>query len=698
MFRLGKYHYCPVRKFLYLEQQEIRLEPKMAEVLDYLLQHPERYVPLQELHDNVWSGRIVTDTAVRRVISRLRAQLEDNVEQPHILQSLPKRGYRLSFEPYELPLDLPVLDSISGGLSVVEPAPRSLSHLIGFTRIRRMLLLLVLVVLGAWLFVIERHSTDSAAVLSHTQSIQLPVNARVIALSSDGVKLLYQLKRGMERKHDIFIYYPKTHSSQLIAADSQFVSYGAFVEHDQALLLSFRDLASNTGRLELWQLNSDAVLTQKRVLLSQLESAIYPVALPEQNAALVSVGYPDKPDQHIYHRLQWQADGAARLEPFLDSSSYYRVDSVGSLSPNGRLFAYQRNSRPESDSEIQIVSMQERRLIQRLPYADTVHDTMWLDDDVLLVLGDIQLKAYRVSTRTWTTILQNQSDAMRRLVKSGPDILLVERHASERRLVELDLSVDKPLYSMVQRPADYQQWRYRHRYPDQTLAVRRTQQGFQLDVWHPEQPLTLLQTEAEMRIADQAADGRLLLKIGKRLALFNPSTNENLYVTNEQLFTENALFMHQDTGILYSHFSGGQWLIQHFDLSKRLHQTVLTGYRSIKASQDGYILSDVNGHLFHADKQLQQITALPVQVITLDVESWASVDGAIYWLTETPDGLALRRYNLKTQHAETIPVAADIAFLWLDVRADGRRLMLESTLTYQSRLQTVTADITEKLR
>lgn len=698
LFRLGKYQYCPARKFLFLAQQEIPLEPKMAEVLDYLLQHCERYVPIQELHDRVWAGRIVTDTAVRRVISRLRAQLEDNAEQPQILLSLPKRGYRIVVEVQELAPDTAMLDSISGGQStiVAEPLVADLQEPSKHFFNLWWAALLCTLLLG--LVLIYRGSSLTPATLNQDNSIQLPENSRVIASSTDGSKLLYQLHRGGQRQYDIFVFYTKSQTSQLLAASSQFVNYGIFVEQDNALLLTFRDLGRNTGRVELWQLNNAAIAPKKRLLLNQLESAIFPVAFTEPNSALVSVADQQNPEQHVYQRLHWEAEGPGRLEPFLDSSSFYRLDAAGSLSANGQLFAYQRNSRPESDSEIQIVSVAERRLLYRLPFAQTIRDTLWLDNDVLLVLDEKQLQAYRCSTGQWTTLLDNPSGGLRRLIRSGADIMLVERHASVRRIIELDPTVPRPVHSMVLKPADYKQLYYRQQQLDQTLEVRRTQQNFQLDLRQADQPQTLLQTEGELSIVDQAADGRLLLQLGKRLVLFNPATNENLYLTGEQSFTDNAAFMHQGAGILFGQFSGGQWQIRQFDLAKRLHQPVLTGYRAIKASKDGYVLSDPNGHLFHADIQLKQIRALPVQVIPLAVESWAVAGNQIYWLLEGQKGLELRRFDIRTQQNERVPVAAEIAFLWLSVRADGHRLMLESTLTYQSRLLAVTADITKKLR
>ena len=77
-------------------QDEQAVEPKVIEVLCYLIEHRERFVSLKELHENIWAGRVVTDTAVRRTISKLRTLLDDNeTENPRYIKSQMKRGYQL---------------------------------------------------------------------------------------------------------------------------------------------------------------------------------------------------------------------------------------------------------------------------------------------------------------------------------------------------------------------------------------------------------------------------------------------------------------------------------------------------------------------------------------------------------------------------------------------------------------------------
>ncbi len=95
VYKFGPFQLETESDILYREGRELSVEPKLIEVLCYLIVQRDRYVPLAELHDELWAGRIVTDTAVRRTISKLRSILEDDTYNPQFIKSLPKRGYKM---------------------------------------------------------------------------------------------------------------------------------------------------------------------------------------------------------------------------------------------------------------------------------------------------------------------------------------------------------------------------------------------------------------------------------------------------------------------------------------------------------------------------------------------------------------------------------------------------------------------------
>jgi TolB-like protein len=71
------------------------VEPKVMEVLVCLARHDDEVLPKEALLQSVWPGTFVTEDALKHCISDLRRVLEDDAREPHIIQTIPKRGYRL---------------------------------------------------------------------------------------------------------------------------------------------------------------------------------------------------------------------------------------------------------------------------------------------------------------------------------------------------------------------------------------------------------------------------------------------------------------------------------------------------------------------------------------------------------------------------------------------------------------------------
>lgn len=93
---IGEYRFNCLDNSLSKGERLTYLEPKMMEVLSYLIEHQPRVISLEELHSNVWQNQIVTDTAVRRIISKLRNAFSDiDTKKPQYIKSQMKRGYQL---------------------------------------------------------------------------------------------------------------------------------------------------------------------------------------------------------------------------------------------------------------------------------------------------------------------------------------------------------------------------------------------------------------------------------------------------------------------------------------------------------------------------------------------------------------------------------------------------------------------------
>lgn len=74
------------------------LAPRCFDLLIYLIEHSERVIDKQELFDELWGDRFVTDNALARAIKQIRNALGDHADAPRYIQTVPKRGYRFVSE------------------------------------------------------------------------------------------------------------------------------------------------------------------------------------------------------------------------------------------------------------------------------------------------------------------------------------------------------------------------------------------------------------------------------------------------------------------------------------------------------------------------------------------------------------------------------------------------------------------------
>ena len=72
----------------------VAIEPQAFQVLAYLVNHRDRVVAKEELMDNVWGGRFVSETAVTSRIKQARQAIGDNGQAQRLIRTLHGHGYR----------------------------------------------------------------------------------------------------------------------------------------------------------------------------------------------------------------------------------------------------------------------------------------------------------------------------------------------------------------------------------------------------------------------------------------------------------------------------------------------------------------------------------------------------------------------------------------------------------------------------
>ncbi len=87
----------------------VQVRAKVMDLLAYLAGHAGEVIPKGRLLDEVWGSQAISESALTRTVTELRQALGDDAEQPRLLETIPKRGYRL------IGSVVPVSESVDAG-------------------------------------------------------------------------------------------------------------------------------------------------------------------------------------------------------------------------------------------------------------------------------------------------------------------------------------------------------------------------------------------------------------------------------------------------------------------------------------------------------------------------------------------------------------------------------------------------------
>lgn len=92
-FLAGEWTVYRHRNLLVRGDEHVRVEPRVMEVLVYLADRAGQVVSKEELVEQVWRGRYVTDDVLTATIYALRKALGDDARRPKCIETVSRRGY-----------------------------------------------------------------------------------------------------------------------------------------------------------------------------------------------------------------------------------------------------------------------------------------------------------------------------------------------------------------------------------------------------------------------------------------------------------------------------------------------------------------------------------------------------------------------------------------------------------------------------
>jgi Tol biopolymer transport system component/DNA-binding winged helix-turn-helix (wHTH) protein len=336
MFRLRECLVDPSLNRVTARGQTAQVEPKIMQVLVALAERPGEVVTRDELMARVWAGVFVTDDVLNRAVRELRRLFDDGTEQPGVIETIRKRGYRLTVPVDRIENGERMPPLVGPGVSTaanLNPS-RGRTWMPGAATIAA-----ILVVSTAAALVIVRYgmgrpaSVDTEARVRFTPFTSDPGNEVTPALSSSG-RLAYVARGADGRAHLFTKMSPDARGEQITnGADRQYAPVWAPDETQ----LAFVEISDRGCAIRI----ASADLSRVRDLIPCLSPAEHRMSWsPDGDSLAVTAGVGSfASPAHI--EIVTVADGSHRAVTAPPPA--HIGDTSPAFSPDGRQLAFVRS-------------------------------------------------------------------------------------------------------------------------------------------------------------------------------------------------------------------------------------------------------------------------------------------------------------------------------------------------------------------
>lgn len=95
-YRLGPYLVDSATRIVQHGDAEVRIPPKSVDLLLCLLEHSGGFAPKEALIAKLWPDSVVQESSLAQAVLALRRSLKEGFGDREIIQTIPRRGYRLT--------------------------------------------------------------------------------------------------------------------------------------------------------------------------------------------------------------------------------------------------------------------------------------------------------------------------------------------------------------------------------------------------------------------------------------------------------------------------------------------------------------------------------------------------------------------------------------------------------------------------
>ncbi len=656
---IGKFNVDVPGRRIFTNEGELPVEPKVIDVLCYLMQYPDRFVSLQELHAEVWSGRVVTDTAVRRTISKLRLLLEDtDPDTPRYIRSQMKRGYQFIYPAAAVTDDVALPDS-SQYLSPPTQPDVPLQPKLKRFRIWPLATVLLLVMLTVLYTLLP--DDKKQLMVTHQPVVEIAGEKRLLSVSADGRFHTFSGSLGNTGLWQPYLYDFKLGQLQRIPVSEHAVYHLVAMANNNTLAISsFED-----GKAKLYLYGVTDLKTPVRTLeLNELSDIGQ--AVPYKDQFVLLNGRRKGEHNGLYYLLDTET---AALTQFTYSSVPGSVDFGAVLSPDKHHLALIRS---DASHSVQIYRVADKKLIAQESFAKgaVVADElnlMWLNAEELLINFADKHKKLNIQSGVMTALPWHE-----RFTGFGRDaagnyfgLLLKPQNRDFFQVQLADLTTVQRYFSFNAQALNLSYGRT----PGQLWLVEQAKSAYQLFRFFPqtgEKKLSLEQAQPFVVLAETPDYLLLLQQYQLKLLDLHSSELKNISFENQQVHYATPVLNGEQ--IIFSEQIGDEWLVNIYNRKSNSQSRVLKGYRLLLPWRNQYVASDATGKFYLLDAHYQPIKTLPLTLNVAHRHQVGLYGDKLMTTNLMADGnWALASLNLVTQDyqrqlSSTLPIKSQFSF------------------------------------
>ncbi|KZN58443.1 hypothetical protein N482_22255 [Pseudoalteromonas luteoviolacea NCIMB 1942] len=638
---LGEFVLDLEQRLLFLNDEEIAVEPKVMELLLYLYQCRGRYVTIEELHEQVWTDRIVTDTAVRGTVKKLRVIFkDDDISAPSYIKSVPKRGYKLICE--SSPIE-------SAPLSATQSNPKKERYT--YKKPLIYVALLALLIVGAVISLTHEglHFPSAQVAVSSVDSLtEFKGEKTSIAVSRDGRYIAFTGRAFKSEHSQVYLYDKLEKTTRQLTTQEPHAMFVRFAQNDKALI--FSNTLTGNSSLKLLPLT---VSDPESAMVTLLEGRylIGEIQLGRTNSEII-VQLANAPQSKLMlYAIDLEGYQETRLVAVSQSDEF--IVSVSTSPDRTRLVTLNLQAGRTQLVLHDLATKQETRLIDG---AMLLKKVVWRNNNELLLLNNSSIRLYNLKTQKEYVVYDNRGALIKTIEsdhEGGLVVIKKSQERAERLYIERSFSGDGAVSKVIDTRPEIASMMYDSQ-DDELKWVRILKDdlnslgSFNVKTKHID---IYYQSENRLEFLDVSKDHKwMLFKENYRLAVYSVEQQKVHYLTASFNSSSDGVFYQDDQYILYGVQVGGKWEIQRYNLSSEISEVFLTGYRSIRPTSNGYVVAGESGELAYLDSHLGVAQALSHRIGLEPITRWHVKEDRIVWSTYDHLKSYIHHFDLNRRH------------------------------------------------